>query len=100
MERIPELKKFLPYTCEFDRCCYGTVDEKKNLLQKPWRVLTNMDKLKEWLSKKCPNRAGWQSHIHGEQRGQVAKKMEEYTNARVLASLAGLVSLVKQEGKM
>ncbi len=58
-----QILKWLPYSAEFNGCCYGLTDEHGDLLRKPWRVASNLPEISE-LNRHC---AG--GHPHGNTPG-------------------------------
>ena len=65
--------------CDFDGCRYGLTDVQGSaLLQKPWRVLTSCERLREPLSRRCRH-----DHRHGECRAASAVRSGLYTDELV-----------------
>eukprot|EP00972_Heterocapsa_arctica_P019508 2879480-Heterocapsa_arctica.AAC.1 len=72
---MKSLREMLPYEADFDGCCYGLVDQRGNLLQKPWRVISTLPEID------CLNRLCDQSHPHGVTHGMAATMSAYYTPA-------------------
>eukprot|EP00972_Heterocapsa_arctica_P033531 4935742-Heterocapsa_arctica.AAC.1 len=65
----------LPYEAEFDRCCYGLVDQHGDLLWKPWRVISTLPEIGA-LNRLCAR-----DHPHGVTHGLAARMSAYYTPA-------------------
>ena len=83
----------LEVECDFDGCQYNLRDLQRPLLQKPWKVVTTLARLREPLGKRCsnhrggppwrfpravPERGGTGNHEHGECRGRDAQESARY----------------------
>ena len=76
---VQQLREYLPFTGEFDGCCYGLCrTDNDMLLNKPWRVITSSEVLARSLHRRCDH-----SHQHGECRGLAAEQSGLYNNRLV-----------------
>ena len=83
---VQEMRRIcgLEVECDFDGCQYNLRDLRGRLLQKPWKVVTTLVRLREPLSKRCSNRRdGTRNHEHGECRGRDAQKSARYSEKLV-----------------
>ena len=76
LQIVQELQKLLTYSTEFNGCCYELVDQHGALLKKPWKVISTMPKIDEFLERRCGH-----DHPHGLTHGLAAKISTYYTPA-------------------
>ena len=72
-KKVIELTEKLKYEVNFDGCAYDLKDSEGRPLKKPWKVVSNQEKITKFLNKVC------QGHEHGQVRGKAGKETEEYT---------------------
>ena len=63
----------MKHKVNFDGCAYDLKDSEGRPLKKPWKAVSNQEKITKFLNKVCPG------HEHGQVRGKTGKEAEEYT---------------------
>ena len=53
LPQMQSLCEILPLECHFDGCRFDVTDVKGKVMQKPWRVQTDLPCLEEPLNRRC-----------------------------------------------
>ena len=91
LEAMQPVLRTMPITCELDGCAYGLRSRGGEWLLKPWRIVTNCERLCEPLSRRCVR-----THTHGECHGQDAADSERYTPELVNEAGGAITNMMAQ----